>query len=85
MAKKKNNYITIEEVAERWNEKNPIGTPVKRYLFTNPRSDEAGNTKTRSKAWVMGGHSVVVLVDGVSGAVDIDCLQPLESEEGGQS
>lgn len=46
-----------------WNQQFPEGTPVK------VRKDDGSilETKTRSAAWLMGGHSAMVMVDGISG------------------
>ena len=62
------------EKARQWNSLHPIGTEVIRYKRINPLS-EGNKTKTRSEAWVMGGHSIVVLVEGVSGAVQLESIQ----------
>lgn len=47
-----------------WNRQHAIGTPVSVLL------DEGGtmNTKTVSDAWLLGGHTAVVKVEGISGA-----------------
>jgi hypothetical protein len=62
------------EKARQWNSLHPIGTDVIRYKLINPLS-EGNKTKTRSEAWVMGGHSIVVLVEGVAGGVLLESIQ----------
>lgn len=54
-----------------FNTKHPVGTAV---IYTSVRDDPqtARATKTRSEAWIMGGHSVMVMVEGVSGGVLVD-------------
>ena len=59
-----------------WNEKYPVGTPVTRYKLINPLEDGAV-TKTRSEAWLMGGHSAMVMVEGVPGGVTLESVVPL--------
>ncbi len=59
-----------------WNTHHPIGTPVMRYKLVEPLR-EGYETRTRSMAWVMGGHSV--MVEGVSGGVLLDSVVPLSS------
>ncbi|MFT4177007.1 MAG: hypothetical protein QM627_10165 [Luteolibacter sp.] len=49
-----------------------------RYKLINPLS-EGTETKTRSEAWVMGGHSVMVMVEGVSGGVLLESVKPCPS------
>lgn len=53
---------------DSFNSKNPVGTPV---IYTSVKGDPttAKTTKTRSEAWVLSGHSAVVMVEGVSGCV----------------
>jgi hypothetical protein len=71
------NKPTIEQLERRrdeWNRANPPGTPVTRYKLINPLR-EPMETKTRSEAWVIGNHSVVVLVEGVSGGVLLESLK----------
>lgn len=46
----------------------PEGTPV---IF---RKDDGSivETKTRSGAWMLGGHSAVVMLDGISGCYSLE-------------
>ena len=56
-----------------WNAHRPIGTEVQVMLD----DDTIRTTKTRSEAWVMGGHSAVILLEGISGAYSLDRVKPL--------
>jgi hypothetical protein len=58
---------------DRFNAAYPIGSDVIRFKLVNPRRDGTP-TKVRSEAWVMGGHSAVVLVDGFSGGQSLDAI-----------
>ena len=49
---------------DEWNSKHPVGTPVTRYALINPLR-EPQETKTRSEAWLMGGHTAMVMVESV--------------------
>ena len=46
-----------------------------RYKLIHPKR-EGSLTKTRSQAWVMGGHSAMVMVDGVAGGVLLESVKP---------
>jgi hypothetical protein len=47
----------------RWNKNHPPETPV---VLTKDDGSEV-ETKTRSGAWLLGGHTAVVMVEGISG------------------
>lgn len=66
----------LEKQARDWNAKHPVGTAVIRYKLINPLKDGCA-TCTRSEAWVMGGHSVMVMVSGVSGGVLLQSVVPV--------
>lgn len=70
--------IKLVGQANTWNNDYPIGTPVMRYKLVEPLR-EGNETKTRSEAWVMSGHSVMVMVDGVAGGVFLESVIPLPS------
>lgn len=55
--------------ASEWNERYPVGTPVK-YFPVLPGTDFM-ETKTRSEAWELGHGESVVKVEGVTGCVII--------------
>lgn len=56
-----------------WNAVYPVGMPV------DLREDSGAITRTatRSPAWVMGGHSAMVMVEGRSGGYDLTRLAPV--------
>ena len=60
-----------EQTIKDWNAANPIGTSV---LFRKTLSIpcEPVKTKTRSAAYLLGQHTPVVLVDGISGCVMLE-------------
>jgi len=67
-----------QAIADEWNRAHPIGTPVIRYKLISPLG--LGNqTKTQSQAWVMGGHSVMVMVEGIAGGVLLESVVPCPS------
>lgn len=61
---------------KEWNAKHPIGTPVIRWKLIDPLA-EPKETKTRSEAWLMGGHSAMIMVEGVSGGVCLESVTPI--------
>jgi hypothetical protein len=63
-------------MADDFNRRFPIGTEVIRYRLVNPLM-EPTRTRTRSAAWVMGGHSAMVMVAGVAGGVLCESIQAL--------
>lgn len=74
----KQNKLEVE--ASRWNSEFPPGTPVTCYRLIAPLR-EPEETRTRSEAWVMGGHSVMVMVEGVSGGVLLESVVPREESQ----
>lgn len=52
---------------EEWNHRHLVGTKVRVTL--DDRSQKV--TVTTSEAWVLGGHSAVVLLEGISGCYDL--------------
>ena len=69
--KPKNHAALVAE----WNAAHPVGTPVTRYKLIAPLR-EPEETRTRSAAWLMGGHTAMVLVEGVSGGVMVESVVP---------
>lgn len=61
-----------EAEAAEWNKLYPPGTPVE----VTRDMGEIEKTKTRSIAWVMGGHTCVVMVDGISGGYLLERVRP---------
>lgn len=74
--KKRPSIAELEATAAHWNATYPVGTPVTRYKLIEPLA-EGTETTTRSEAWVMSGHSVMVSVEGVSGGVVIESVIPI--------
>ncbi len=60
-------HPTGELTAAQWNSLHPVGTPVTAY--PGARGENPLTTRTRSKAWTLGGHTPVVLVDDRSGCI----------------
>lgn len=52
-----------QKLTDAWNAKYSVGTEV----FVRRDNGEEQATRTRSKAWLLGGHTAVVMVDGISG------------------
>ena len=64
------------DAVEAWNKKHPEGTDV------SVRRDDgtATVTKTRSPAWLLGGHTAVVMVDGIAGGYLLERVSPIRSQ-----
>lgn len=62
---------------DQWNEANPVGTPVIYWevAYDIGKPGLGKEATTRSEAWLLGGHTAVVLITGVSGCVCIEHLQ----------
>ena len=63
-----------QSIVDRWNEGHPKGTLVTRYKLVKPLADPV-ETRTRSAAWLMGGHTAMVMVDGIAGGVMVESLK----------
>lgn len=63
----------LQRQCDRFNAHYPVGSDVIRFPSTT-RNDNGVPTKTRSEAWVMGGHSAMVMVEGHAGGVCLDCV-----------
>ena len=66
---------TPQQLVNDWNAQHPVGTRVTRYKLINPLREPTA-TATRSAAWVMGGHSAMVMVMGVAGGVALESVVP---------
>lgn len=56
-----------------WNHKHPIGTPVTYHPVIGEKAGK--ETVTTGAAYVLGGHTAVVFVEGVSGCVALDACE----------
>lgn len=61
-------------VVAEWNRLHAVGTAV--LAFPGTRDGRSLKTRTRSEAWVMGGHTAVVLVDGYPGCIALTHIDP---------
>lgn len=63
----------LERQIASFNQRYPVGTPVA------VRRDDGKSivTATRSEAWIMSGHSAVIMVDGISGGYLLDRVSPV--------
>lgn len=59
--------IRPADIAARWNSDHPVGTPV--LYWPGVLKGPGRASRTRTPAWVIGGHSAVVSVDGYSGGI----------------
>lgn len=59
-----------------WNHEHPVGTPVLYHPIIGRK--EGRETRTRGEAYVLGDHTAVVFVEGVSGCVALDALDAKE-------
>ena len=66
---------TLQAECDAWNQKHPIGTAVKYYRLINPRAELKGVYTTRSEAQILGGHTAVIWLDGVSGCVALEAIE----------
>lgn len=62
-----------EKWVNDWNSKYPVGKPVEVTLDDGSIKE----TKTASEAWVMGGHTGVIKLEGISGGYALSRVRPL--------
>ncbi len=55
-----------------WNQQYPIGTTV----TVQRDNGNVLHTQTRSQAWVLSGHTAVIMVNGIAGGYDLDRVRP---------
>ena len=63
------------ETAEEWNARVPVGTPVRYWPIRGHK--QTRDIRTRSAAWMLGGHTLVVMIDDQSGGVAVSHLRVL--------
>ena len=61
--------------ARVFNEKNPIGTAVR--VYRGRRGYNGIETRTRTEAQLLSGHTAVVWVDGVAGCIALSHVEVL--------
>lgn len=66
------NSAKLQQQCDAWNAAHPIGTSVV------VRKDNGINqqSQTSSEAYVMGGHSAVIFITGISGCYDLNRVSP---------
>ena len=69
----------LDRKVKDFNRRHAVGAPVRYHRIIG--EGEGMATKTRSEAWVLSGHSAVVMVEGVSGCVALDALGLLSMGE----
>ena len=57
---------------DSWNASHPVGTAVK----VRKDGGEVVESETRSEAWVLGGHTAVVMVTGIRGCYLLNRVTP---------
>ena len=68
------NVAKLQAECDRFNAAIPVGTAVRVML---DGAKEPMETRTRSKAEVLGGHSAVVWLEGVRGCYLLDRVTPI--------
>lgn len=66
-----------EKQAKEWNDRHPVGTPV----AVTQDNGSIVTSKTRSEAWVMGGHTAVVMYEGRSGGYLLSRFRALDGDK----
>jgi hypothetical protein len=59
---------------DAWNAKHPVGTEVRIRLDSGHIQD----TKTRSEAQMLSGHTAVIWLEGISGCYMLDRVSPVQ-------
>lgn len=65
----------LETEMNDWNAHKPVGTVVD---YRSYPSADAKRTKTTGEAFVLSGHTVCVMLEGVSGCVALDACAPVQ-------
>ena len=69
---------------EQFNVHHPVGTPV--LYWPGLREGDGRESVTRSEAWLMGGHTPVVMVEGYAGGIALShVLVPRFTADRGRS
>lgn len=59
----------------------PVGSPV--YYWPGAREGEPRKSVTRSEAWLLGGHTPVVMVEGYAGGIALSHVMGYSPDAGG--
>ncbi len=66
--------MVLEAQIKKFNEKYPPGT----LGFLTRDNGSVEPAQTRSDAWIVGGHTAVVLLEGISGGYQLDRFKPMQ-------
>lgn len=69
----------LQALCDAFNAKHPVGT---RVMLKKDFVPEPVETKTRSEAQVLSGHSAVIWLEGVVGCYALDCVKPIATGAG---
>lgn len=75
----------LEAKVAAWNTAHPLGTLVKAYLLTIGDDLHARTRRVRAPAEVLGGHTPVAWIEGVSGCVALTHVVDVARGEGTQA
>lgn len=79
MSKKRSRSERRAPTAAEWNEKYPVGTPVRYHpVMGDP---EFVTSKTRSPAWQLGHGQSVVAIEGQAGGVCLEAVEAIEQTQ----
>lgn len=70
----------LQAKVDRFNSTHAIGTAV---TYRSHPTAEPFNTRTRSAAWVLSGHTPVVMVEGMAGGVALAAVEVSQLATGG--
>lgn len=70
--------LELERICKAWNDRHPVGKWVRVLRDDGVRLI----TKTQSPAYVLGGHSAVIMVEGITGCYSLDRLTPIDTVAG---
>lgn len=79
MRNRRPNVANLQAGCDAFNAKHPVGT---RVLLKKDFVDQPVETRTRSTAQVLSGHSAVIWLEGVSGCYLLDRVTPITTTEG---
>ncbi len=75
---RKPNIKKLQKMVDDWNRFYPPGTKV----IVRKDGGQMAETETKSEAWLLGGHTAVVMVKGISGSYDLSRVEPVEDDGG---